>query len=155
MQLREHPLMFYRGYPVWPPIWVGLGSENRPHGEIGYLKEVRCYPTKPGRTYLVIDHEGAQYTGCLLLDDRIFCEQLCNFLQRFCGMLIKEIGNLELPAALDLVSIYRKASGCQTWHFCSHCSHWPEEDFIQQSMPPATGQLCNECKTLLQEQDCR
>jgi hypothetical protein len=111
MQLREHPLMWYRGSPVWPPIWVGLESGKRPRGEIGSLNEVRCYPTKRGETYLIIEHEGAQYAGCLLLDDEAFCEQLGNFLQHHYGMLIKEIGSLDIPTSGDLTTIYRKASG--------------------------------------------
>jgi len=151
MQLRQHPLISYKGSPVWPPIWVGVGRGKRPHGEVGRLTEARCYPTKPGRIYLVISHHAAQYTGCLLLDDALFCEQLCNFLQGCCGMPIEEIGSLDLPSSLDLTTIYRRASGCQTWHFLSSCSHWPAANFTQQAIPPATDELCNQCKALWQE----
>jgi hypothetical protein len=47
-----------------------------------------------------------------------------------------------------MANTYRKASGCQTWHFCSNCSHWPEEHYEEQVVVPGTGQLCNECKVL-------
>jgi hypothetical protein len=110
MQLRQHPLMSYRGSRVWPPIWVSVESAERARGEVGLLKEVRCYPSKGGETYLIIDHEGAQYAGCLLLEDKVFCEQLSNFLQNYRGMPIKEIGSLNIPPSFDGVSRYRKVS---------------------------------------------
>jgi hypothetical protein len=47
-----------------------------------------------------------------------------------------------------MANTYRKASDCQTWHFCSNCSHWPEEHYEEQVVVPGTGQLCNECKVL-------
>jgi hypothetical protein len=78
---------------------------------VGLLKEVRTYPTKGGETYLMIDYDGTQYAGCLLLDDKTFSEQLGNFLQSCCGMLVKEIGSLDIPLKFDLATSYRKASG--------------------------------------------
>jgi hypothetical protein len=103
--------MSYRGSCVWPPIWVSVESAKRPRGEVGQLKEVRTYPTKSGETYLIIDCDGTQYAGCLLLDDKVFSEQLGHFLQSCCGMLIKDIGSLDIPPRLDLAKSYRKASG--------------------------------------------
>jgi hypothetical protein len=111
MQLRKHPLLSYRGSPVWPPIWVSVESGKKAHGEVGLLNQVRCYPDQAGEAYLIIDHEGAQYAGCLLLDDKIFCEQLGNFLRNCCGMRIKEIGNLEIPPGFEVAKPYRKVSG--------------------------------------------
>lgn len=111
MQLREHPSMSYRGSRVWPPIWVSAQSSKSRRGEVGLLKEVRTYPSKGGETYLMIDYEGTQYAGCLLLDDRTFSEHLSKFLQGCCEMLIKDIGSLDIPATLDLASNYRRASG--------------------------------------------
>jgi hypothetical protein len=157
MQLREHPLMFYRGYPMWPPIWVGLGATKgqSAQGEVGRLKEVRCYPGKPRRVFLVIDHESEQYTGCLLFDDDAFSQRICSFLKGYYGRLTRFIGDLDVPLDLGLAGAYRKASECQTWHFCSNCSHWPEDNYEIQAMAPQNGQLCNECKALQQEQNCR
>ena len=103
--------MSYRGSPVWPPIWVGSGLGKKPQGEVGSLMEVCCYPSKPGEAYLIIDHEGTQYTGCLLFDDQVFCEQLSKLLQGYCGMDIKDIGSLDLPPAFEIASASRKVSG--------------------------------------------
>jgi hypothetical protein len=157
MRLREHPLLSYRGYPMWPPIWVGLGATKgkSPQGEVGRLKEVRYYPNKPRRVFLVIDDDGEQYTGCLLFDDDSFSVLMCNFLKRYYGMPTHAIGNLDVPLDLSRASAYRKAPDCQTWHLCSNCSHWPEKDYEEQTMAPQDGELCNECKALRQEQSCR
>jgi hypothetical protein len=55
---------------------------------------------------------------------------------------------MKLASGERMANTYRKASGCQTWHFCSNCSHWPKEDYEEQGVVPGTGQLCNECKVL-------
>lgn len=139
--------MTYRGYPMWPPIWVGVGATRgkNPEGEAGRLVTLRRYPNKPQRIFLVMEYEGDQYTGCLLFDNNALCDQAYDFLIRRCGMLIEAIGSLNVP--LDLASsYYRKASGYQTWHFNADCSHWPGDDYEDQAGPPPIGQLCNECK---------
>jgi hypothetical protein len=89
---------------------VGFGSGKKPQGEVGSLTEVRCYPTKPGEAYLIINYEGAQYTGCLLFDNEVFCEQLSKMLQGYCGMDILDIGSLDLPPAVETASASRKVS---------------------------------------------
>jgi hypothetical protein len=101
MLLRKHSLMSYRGHAMWPPIWVyGLGAktEKQPRGEVGLLKEVRYYATKPGRLFLTIDHEGEEYTGCLLLDDDQFCAKLAELLKNHYGARLDDIGSLDIPA---------------------------------------------------------
>jgi hypothetical protein len=111
MQLREHTSMFYRGSRVWPPLWVSAESANRPRGEVGVLKEVRTYCGKSGETYLIIEHDGTQYAGCLLLDDEIFSEQLTSLLKTCCGMAVRDIGSLDLPRTLEGIANFRKAAG--------------------------------------------
>jgi hypothetical protein len=142
---------------MWPPVWVGIGATQGriPRGEVGCLIEVRRYPNRPRRIFMTMEYEGSQYTGALLFDDNISCEQVYKLLRRYYGLLILEIGNLDLPLDLDAASIYRKASACQTWHSCANCSHWPENDFEQRAVLPDTGQLCNECKTLREQQNCQ
>jgi hypothetical protein len=48
--------------------------------------------------------------------------------------------------------VYRKRKDLQTWHFNTHCSHWPEVDFVQVRVIDAkTNQgegLCQECMRL-------
>jgi hypothetical protein len=154
MEFRKHPLISYRGYPSWPPIWVGgigLSRGKRAEGEVGRLKEVRCYRNRPGRIFLVIDYEGAEYTGCVWVDDAAFSEEVCNLLKGFYGRSVEQIGALDLPPLPSAAMTFRKPSGCQTWHFSSACSHWPQDDYAEQSGLPVTGELCNECKTLQQK----
>jgi hypothetical protein len=102
MQLRDHPLMTVRDICSWPPAWVRLGTVKGKApktltGEIGILKEVRCYPDRRGRIYLTIDKDGAVYVGCLLLDNEVFCETLADHLRRCYGMSIEAVGSSELP----------------------------------------------------------
>jgi hypothetical protein len=154
MEFRNHPLISYRGYPSWPPIWVaGIGAASReaPQGEVGRLKEVRCYANRPGRIFLVIDYESTEYTGCVWVDDAMFSEQLCQLLKGFYGSGLKQIGGLDLPPVPCGGTVYRKLADGQTWHFAPPCSHWPRQDFIEQSNLPGDGELCNECKTLQQQ----
>jgi hypothetical protein len=75
------------------------------------LKEVRTYGVEGGETYLLIEHEGTEYAGCLLLDDKVFAEQLARLLKTCRGMSIEEIGSMDLPAKLDGIGTFRKAAG--------------------------------------------
>ena len=99
MQLRDHPLMRYKGVPSWPPVWTWTdGLENtRPRGEIGILKAVALSNVQPAdRCFLCIEHEGSSYIGCLLFDDSTFCGQLATLLQNHCNRRISDIGSLDL-----------------------------------------------------------
>jgi hypothetical protein len=111
MQLRDHTSMSYRGSRIWPPIWVSAEPGTRPRGEVGVLKEVRTYGAEGGETYLIIEHEGTEYAGCLLLDDKVFAKQLARLLKTCRGMSIREIGSMDLPATLDGIGAFRKAAG--------------------------------------------
>jgi hypothetical protein len=77
-----------------------------------------------------------------------------NLLRRYQGLPIIDVGNLDVPLQLDSATMYRKASDCQTWHFCTNCSHWPEADYEELAAAPESGELCNQCKTLREERNC-
>lgn len=142
---------------MWPPVWVGIGAARGtvPRGEVGRLKEARLYASKPRRIFMIMEYDRAEYTGALLFDDDVFCEQVYKLLQRCYGLRILEIGNLDVPFDLDFASTFRRASACQTWHCCTNCSHWPADDFEQLSILPENGELCNQCKTLSEERNCQ
>jgi len=70
------------------------------NGEIGVLKYVMVHDQMPNRLFLFIEHEGNGYTGCLLFNDRSFCQQLQTILETEIGASIKEIGDLELSYTL-------------------------------------------------------
>lgn len=103
MELRRYPMISYRGRPSWPPVWTAAspGAQSRPlpRGEPGILSEVRYYPSLPGRIYLLIHHNTDPYVGCLMIDDRAFCELLAGRLKDHCGVALTEIGGLDLPEA--------------------------------------------------------
>src|ERR671910_420600 len=74
MNLREHPPMRYRGGNSWPLTWVwrGVGENKHPTGEVGVLQEVRPTVVAGDRFYLIIEYEGAEYMGGLLIQDYSF-----------------------------------------------------------------------------------
>jgi hypothetical protein len=142
---------------MWPPIWVGVGqtSAQTPPGEIGELVEIRRYADRPRRLFMIMRTQGREYTGALLFDDDRSCDQIQNLLRRCQGAAIVDVGNLDVPLDPDEICIYRRAASCQTWHCCSNCSHWPAAGFDLRTTPPAGDELCNQCKTLLEQQGCR
>src|SRR5262245_50319783 len=101
MLLRDHPLMAYRGVRNWPPFWKWLdGVEDKnPRGEIGTLKSVLLSKLqRANRCFLLIQHEGSSYLGCLLFDDPAFCKSITSItrvLQLCCNRSIAEIGGIE------------------------------------------------------------
>jgi hypothetical protein len=101
MLLRNHPLMAYRGVPMWPPAWTRTdGLENRrAAGEIGILRKVMSSDVLPG-CFLYIDYKESSYIGCLLFDDRAFCNQIVNLLKGCRNRPIAEIGSLDLAHTL-------------------------------------------------------
>ena len=70
-------------------------------GEIGRLKETRHYPTRCARVFLIIEHEGTEYIGCLMFDDVIFCEKVANRLPAFQGLPLEIIGSSEIYLPRD------------------------------------------------------
>ena len=135
---------------MWPPIWMGYAATTgkSARDEVGRLKEVRCYLQNPSRIFLIVDYEGFEFTGCLLFDDAVACEQMAYFFEKCCGLLIEDIGSLELPLSINSGLTYRKVSDHQTWHFSKDCSHWPETAYEELDELPEMAQLCNECRNV-------
>jgi hypothetical protein len=102
MLLRNHPLMTYRQFPNWPPVWLWKDGFNKKllRGEIGILRMVTVSENQPDSCYLHIEHEGTLYVGCLLFDDDVFCGQIAKLLQRYLNRPIAEIGSLDLSHTL-------------------------------------------------------
>lgn len=108
MQLRDHPLMTYRGIHTWPPVWTLIrGAEKeQPKGEVGVLKEIHVSAIPPtpaadaprsyNRIFMFIDHGGQRYLGCLMLEDYAFCQELAKLLRHYCHHTIEDIGSVEL-----------------------------------------------------------
>jgi hypothetical protein len=99
MNLRDHPLVSYRGHHTWPPVWVckvGRSREATPTGEVGHLKKVLYEPESRGKIFLVIDYEEAEYVGCILFDSKLFCEQVAERLSSHKGMSIQALGSLDI-----------------------------------------------------------
>jgi hypothetical protein len=99
MELRNHPLMSYRGRPNWPPRWVWLGGKKneRPTGEVGVLKEVSRYSllSSDGLT-LVIEFNESAYMGLLLFDDFGFCRKVHELLKTLRERTIPDIGSVDI-----------------------------------------------------------
>jgi hypothetical protein len=100
MKLRYHPLMAYKGVHSWPPSWSRWGGsyENiHPTGEVGILKHVLPSILPASKIcFLIIEHDGAEYIGTLLLSDPIFCREIWTLLVQNCGKAIRDIGDIDL-----------------------------------------------------------
>jgi hypothetical protein len=69
-------------------------------GEVGILRHVMTHSRLPNQCYLIIEYEGERYTGCLIMDDIAFLEQLCHLLEFYLGRPIQEIGDLDVSHTL-------------------------------------------------------
>lgn len=41
--------------------------------------------------------------------------------------------------------MFRRRRSSDTWHFCTNCSNWPRNDYVEQIRKPTWGEYCNEC----------
>lgn len=50
--------------------------------------------------------------------------------------------------------IFRREKDSNIWHFCSNCSKWPVSNYETHSTIPANDELCPECLSKKQEDEC-
>jgi hypothetical protein len=103
MELRDHPLMSYRGLESWPPTWIWINGPERKsvRGEIGILREVReSNVSASNRFFLVIQDGENEYMGCLMVEEESFCDQMIQLLKTQCGRSIAAIGSLDISHTL-------------------------------------------------------
>jgi hypothetical protein len=102
MQLRDHPLMSYRGISNWPPIWTQGTEKNQKiiKDEVGILTYVHDANPASNKVFLVIEYEREHYIGTLIFDDLKFRQQMTALLQQHIRCPIEEIGNLDLEFTL-------------------------------------------------------
>ena len=91
--------MICRGMRTWPPLWTCAKKNGTKavSGEVGILTYVYANTRVSDKCYLVIEHEHEKYIGCLIFDDRSFCQQISLLLRSQIGRPIQAIGDLELP----------------------------------------------------------
>lgn len=77
IELRNHPMMSFRGRRNWPPEWVQTPTQNSDTAtdEVGILQEVCPSVLDPSRCYLIIIHDQKKYIGVLRFDSSEFCKQ--------------------------------------------------------------------------------
>jgi hypothetical protein len=103
MELRDCSSIFYGSIGSWPPVWVRKGDHANEtlRGEIGTLKEVRASILKPyQRCFLIMEHDGAEYVGCLLFRDQAACKEIYNLLLRQHGRPMRDIGGIDVSPVL-------------------------------------------------------
>jgi hypothetical protein len=102
MELRNHPLMRHNGVANWPPVWTQSKKERNKttRGEVGVLRYVHANNRISNKCFIVIEYDKEHYVGCLIFDDVAFCYQIAEFLRRYVGRSIKEIGDLNVSASL-------------------------------------------------------
>jgi len=65
------------------------------------LREVILSEIEPrDRCFMIMQHMGAEYIGCLLFEKTAFCRKIYEILREYCGNPIHEIGDIELSYAL-------------------------------------------------------
>jgi hypothetical protein len=92
------------GMHNWPPewLWRGGSEDTRPNGEVGLLKDVILFDIDPPtRCFLVMQHMGAEYIGCLSFGNSAFCREISRVLRGYCGNPIHEIGDTDISYALN------------------------------------------------------
>ena len=50
---------------------------------------------------------------------------------------------------------YRRRRNGDTWHWCSNCSKYPQDNFEKRHTKPITGKFCEECIIRSQNRNCR
>ena len=97
MKCRDHPVLKYKGFRSWPPVWVDVdtGAWKTITGEIGVLREVRLRDSNPCRLFLTIMHDGVSFLGVLFFDNEPACRPVYEFLKAQIGRSIEEIGEME------------------------------------------------------------
>lgn len=101
MKLRDHPLIAYRGFRTWPPMWIQVdGSVETLFGEIGVLAGAYLSREPLSQCHLLVDYEGKRFAAALPFDNPKFCSQICNVLQANLGRSIKDIADMDLSFTL-------------------------------------------------------
>ena len=53
---------------------------------------------------------------------------------------------------------YRRRENSDAWHWCTNCSHWPTEKFVEIDVPegqrPSSGELDDECRSKERAENC-
>jgi len=98
VKFRDDPVLKYKGFRSWPPLWVDIDTNawKTISGEVGVLTEVRLRDSNPCRLFLTIRHDGISYLGVLFFDNEPACLPVYNFLKTHIGRTIEEIGGMEL-----------------------------------------------------------
>ncbi len=98
MELRQHPLMSFRGRRNWPPEWIQSPTQNGDTvtGEVGILKEVYPSVLDRSRCYLTITHNGQSYIGVLRFDNAGFCKKISELLSQNLTHEIEEIAGSDI-----------------------------------------------------------
>jgi hypothetical protein len=81
-----------------PYVHGNEGYENKhAKGEVGILQEVLPPDVEPAdRCFLYIVHEGSTHIGCLMIEDKAFCNQMVRVLTTRCNRSIAAIGSLDV-----------------------------------------------------------
>jgi hypothetical protein len=95
MELRNHPLMSYKGIRSWPPHWRCISTKDPQvlEGEIGVLEKVT---RRKGKIILYIENESEIYEGSLSIDNRCFSNRVYELLKVVRGYPIAFIGSRDI-----------------------------------------------------------
>jgi hypothetical protein len=80
MHFRDHPMMVYKGLPIWPPHWIWIVDPDKSQeatDEVGILENAQFSRVLKSTIFLTIATVGGnRYMACLNLDDEQFCSKV-------------------------------------------------------------------------------
>ena len=100
MQLRNHPMMSYKGRPSWPPQWTWMAGGDKTElaaGEVGTLEQAQPSRVLGDTLFLTISTpRDNRFTGQLKFDDEHFASRILSVLHSRIGHPIKDIAEIEI-----------------------------------------------------------
>ena len=98
MPFRHHAQLWADGRYLWPPSFqkVNGPGPDALEDESAILTSVTLSRIDPPMAcHLTVELNGSSYIGMLQLEDPIFCQRLCKFLQAHIGKTLQVIGDLD------------------------------------------------------------
>lgn len=83
-------------------MWAWRGGNKYTHavGEVGVLKQVIPATMDPwDRCFLIMEYDGQEYMGILLVEDSRLCREVFEVLVEHCGEPIQQIAEIDLPTS--------------------------------------------------------
>ena len=100
MDMRNHPAVCFHRTRSWPPVWTnvseGKHQKKQIHGELGTLSTAYITRGNQKTCFVTMEYQSETFVGAIMLEDDLFCKQICLFLNKNIGRPIATIGSLAI-----------------------------------------------------------